>query len=120
MQLAEVEPQEVVWLWEPYIPLGKLTILEGDPGVGKTWLALQLTAIISLGEPFPVGNGIPTERREPSNVIYLSAEDGLGDTLRPRLDKAGADVSRVYALTGWEDTNPENGRRKTGSVTLRP
>ncbi|BAF61058.1 MAG: AAA family ATPase [Pelotomaculum sp.] len=112
VRLAEVEPEEVAWLWEPYIPLGKLTILEGDPGVGKTWLALQLAAIVSRGDPFPGLDGVPRERREPANVVYLSAEDGLADTLRPRLDKAGADVNRVYALTGWE------GKSKTGSITL--
>ena len=118
VRLAEVEPEEVAWLWEPYIPLGKLTILEGDPGVGKTWLALQLAAIVSRGAPFPGPDGVPKERREPANVVYLSAEDGLADTLRPRLDKAGADVSRVFALTGWEGVDPETGQKKAGSITL--
>ena len=118
VRLAEVEPEEVAWLWHPYIPLGKLTILEGDPGVGKTWLALQLAAIVSRGGPFPGPDGVPQERREPANVVYLSAEDGLADTLRPRLDKAGADVSRVFALTGWENTDEETGEKKVGSVTL--
>jgi hypothetical protein len=114
VRLADVEAEEVCWLWEPYIPRGKLTILEGDPGIGKTFLALQVTAIVSCGDPFPGADGAPRDTREPENVIYLTAEDGLGDTLRPRLDRAGADVSRVYALTAKVD---EEGKHE--AVTLR-
>ena len=118
VRLGEVEPEKVAWLWEPYIPLGKLTILEGDPGIGKTWLSLKIAAIISRGDTFPGAEGIPRMQREPANVVYLSAEDGLADTLRPRLDKAGADANRIYALTGWEEVDPETGRRKNGSISL--
>ncbi len=98
--LGDVEPTEVSWLWYPYLPKGKLTLLEGDPSVGKTWLALQLAATISQGWPFPELDGVPRVSGEPATVLYLSAEDGLADTLRPRLDKLGADVSRVFVLTG--------------------
>lgn len=119
VRLSDVEPEEVFWLWEPYIPLGKLTFLEGDPGIGKTWLALQLAAIISRGDPFPGPDGVPRERREPGNVVYLTAEDGLADTLRPRLDKAGADTKRVFALTGYEEYDEETGNSQTRAVTLK-
>jgi hypothetical protein len=108
VRLSDVEPQEVRWLWKPYIPLGKLTILEGDPGVGKTWLALQIAAILSTGRPFPCANCVPNVWHEPSNVVYLTAEDGLADTLRPRLDKAGADVSKVNALTAYRNGEENN------------
>lgn len=117
-RLADVEPEEVRWLWYPYIPLGKLTLFEGDPGVGKTWLALRLAAAVSRGEPLPGPDGVPRERREPANVLYLSAEDGLADTLRPRLDAAGADPARVFALTGWQGKD-EQGRERGGGVTLQ-
>ncbi len=113
VRLADVAPVEVDWLWKPYIPGGKLTILEGDPGLGKTWLALALAAIVTRGWPFPGQDGIPEQAREPANVLYLSAEDGLADTLRPRLDKAGADVSRVFVLTGQQ-----NGGEMPEAVTL--
>ena len=93
VRMADVEAEEVSWLWHPYIPLGKLTLLEGDPGLGKSWLTCALAAGVSCGRGLP-GAGI----YEPGNVLMLSAEDGLGDTLRPRLDAVGADVSRVLAL----------------------
>lgn len=118
VQMQTVAPQEVSWLWRPYVPAGKLTILEGDPGVGKSFLALQLAAIVSRGDPFPGQDGVPAERREPGTVIYLSAEDGLADTLRPRLDKVGADVGKVFVLTGWESTNSETGEKTIGAVSL--
>jgi hypothetical protein len=91
--MSDVEPEEVGWLWHPYVPLGKLTILEGDPGLGKSWLTCALAAAVSCGRGLP---GV--EPFAPSNVLMLSAEDGLGDTLRPRLDAVGADVERVFAL----------------------
>jgi len=101
--MADVEPEEVRWLWEPYIPRRKVTLLEGDPAAGKTWFALKLTAIVTRGSGWPDENGNPGQLFEPGNVLYLSCEDGLGDTLRPRLDAAGADVSRVTALRGRMD-----------------
>jgi putative DNA primase/helicase len=93
VRMADVEAEEVRWLWHPYIAYGKLTILEGDPGLGKSWLTCALAAGISHGHGLP-GAGIC----DSNNVLMLSAEDGLGDTLRPRLDAVGADVSRIFAL----------------------
>ncbi|MDA8335939.1 MAG: AAA family ATPase [Peptococcaceae bacterium] len=102
--LAEVESESVNWLWFPYIPKGKLTMLDGNPGEGKTFLMLALAAAISRGWPLPGEDGKPDEAvRTPSPVLYLTAEDGLGDTLRPRLDKAAADVRFIHALTGTYD-----------------
>ena len=91
--MADVEPEQVTWLWHPYIARGKLTILEGDPGLGKSWLTCALASAVTRGRGLP--GCAPFEA---SNVLMLSAEDGLGDTLRPRLDAVGADVRRIHAL----------------------
>ena len=99
VRLSDVQLQEVKWLWKPYIPFGKLTIIQGDPGEGKTTFALRLTAACSSGVALP-----GMEISEPFNVIYQTAEDGLGDTIKPRLIEAGADESRVLNIC--EDTDP--------------
>jgi hypothetical protein len=120
VRVSDVEPEEVKWLWWPYIPRRKLTLVEGDPNMGKTWLCLTLAAIVSRGWPFPdPGRGVPEEGavRSPESVLYMSAEDGIADTLRPRLDAAGADPSRIHVLTGWTATT-EEGERLAGCVTL--
>lgn len=91
--MADVQPETVNWLWFPYIAYGKLTILEGDPGLGKSFMTCALASAVSHGKGLP-----ESEPFEPGNVLLLSAEDGLGDTLRPRLDAVGANVSRVFAL----------------------
>jgi hypothetical protein len=116
--MAHVVPQAVDWLWNPYIPIGKLTLLEGDPGVAKSWLSLYLGAIVSRGHPFPDVDGVPRQTLEPANVIYLSAEDGLADTLRPRLDAAGADVNRIFVVTGKSIRDRAAGGKKVVGVTL--
>jgi hypothetical protein len=91
--MADVEAEDVTWLWAPYIPVGKLTILEGDPGIGKSWLTCAIASAVSTG------HGLPnTAATEPRNVLILTAEDGLGDTLKPRLNALEADTSRVFAL----------------------
>ncbi len=104
--LSEVKPERVEWLWDARIPLGKLTILDGDPGLGKSTLSLDIAARVSRGLPMPGS----MEHMEPSGVVLLSAEDDLADTIRPRLDAAGADVSRILALRtvpdGEEDRPP--------------
>lgn len=91
--MIDVEPETISWLWHPYIARGKFTIIEGDPGIGKSWLTCALACAVSRGHQLP-GVGPLTS----GCVLMLSAEDGLGDTLRPRLDAVGADVSRVFAL----------------------
>ena len=93
IKYSDVELQQVQWLWHPYIPFGKLTIIQGDPGEGKTTLALRLAAACATGNPLP-----GMESMEPFNVIYQSAEDGMGDTIKPRLMEAGADLDRVLSI----------------------
>jgi putative DNA primase/helicase len=93
VQMASIEAEQVRWLWHPYIPLGKMTLIDGEPGLGKSWLTCALAAAVSCGRGLP-----NAEPFEPRNVLMLSAEDGLADTLRPRLDDVQADVSRVFAL----------------------
>ncbi len=93
-----MEPEEKAGLL-PCIALGKLTIVAGDPGLGKSFLTLDLAARVSVGAPWPDD---PHLKRTPGGVVILSAEDGLEDTIRPRLDAAGADVQRITALTGVE------------------
>ncbi len=97
--MSDIELQEVRWLWKPYIPFGKITIIQGDPGEGKTTFALRLAAACSSGVSWP-----GMEITEPFNVIYQTAEDGLGDTIKPRLIEAGADETRVLNII--EDTDP--------------
>jgi hypothetical protein len=101
--MADVERERVEWLWPGRFPLGKLVLLDGDPDLGKTTVALDLAARITGG------HSMPGEERgtEPANVLLLMAEDGLGDTIRPRLEVAGADLSRVFAFEGVP--TPEGG-----------
>ena len=77
----DIEAEEVQWLWYPYIPFGKLTILQGDPGCGKTMVALDLAARLSSGTPMPFTDKI----FKPIDIIYQTAEDGPEDTIKPRL-----------------------------------
>lgn len=96
--LANVRPERVEWLWPGRIPRGKLTILDGDPGVGKTTLTADLAARVSQGDSMPG----ETSGRSPAGVLLVSAEDGVADTLRPRVEAAGADLYRVHALPQHE------------------
>jgi hypothetical protein len=91
--LSTVYPSDIDWLWLGRIPLGKLTVIDGDPGLGKSVLSLDLAARVSTGQAMP--DGSPGKQ---GGVVLLSAEDGLDDTIRPRLDAAGAAVNRVLAL----------------------
>jgi len=88
---SEVRVREVDWLWHPYIPFGKITVIQGDPGDGKTTLILNIAALLSRGLPMPES----TDYSLPTSVLYQSAEDGAEDTLKPRLMSAGADCSRI-------------------------
>ena len=94
IKMSEIQSQEVSWLWYPFIPYGKLTIIQGDPGDGKTTLVLNIAAWLSKGE------GLDSEMKlsEPVNVIYQSAEDGLADTVKPRLNWQGQIVRGYWLL----------------------
>ena len=93
IRMSDVELTPVDWLWKPYLPFGKLSVLQGNPGEGKTYFAMQLAAVCTNGKLLP-----NMERMEPFNVIYQTAEDGLGDTVKPRLIEAGADLDRVLVI----------------------
>jgi putative DNA primase/helicase len=96
VRLSQVEPEPVQWLWPHRLPLGKLSLLLGEPAVGKSLLALDLAARLSSGAPWPDSTEIPNE---PGGVVLLATEDTLADVVRPRLDAAGADHSRITAVT---------------------
>ena len=97
IRMSDVELTPVEWLWKPYLPFGKLSVLQGNPGEGKTYFAMHLAAACTNGKLLP-----NMERMEPFNVIYQTAEDGLGDTVKPRLIEAGADLDRVLIIDDSE------------------
>ena len=94
ISMNEIQTEEVAWLWYPYLPRGKLTIIQGDPGEGKTTFVLAVIAALTTGASLPESS----QELKPLNVIYQTAEDGLADTIKPRLDAAGADCSRVLVI----------------------
>ena len=104
INMEQVEVEKIDWLLYPFIPFGKVTIVQGDPGEGKTTMVLQIIAKLTKGEAvLPSGSDEPaleekTMDLEPVNVIYQTAEDGLGDTIKPRLLSAGTDCSRVMVI----------------------
>ena len=88
---SSVVPKQVEWLWYPYIPYGKLTIIQGDPGEGKSTFILNIAAALSTGGSLPDGSSFEL----PQNVVYQCAEDDAEDTIKPRLIAAGADCDRI-------------------------
>jgi DNA polymerase I-like protein with 3'-5' exonuclease and polymerase domains len=92
--LAEVQAETVEWLWERRIPFAKITVLDGDPDNGKSVLTTDLAARVTVGKTMPYGFA----KMDPAGVVILSAEDGAGDTIRPRFDAAGGDPNRVVIL----------------------
>ena len=93
ISLEDVAVEPVRWLWYPYIPLGKLSIIHGDPAEGKTTLALWIAAACSRGQALSDGETV-----EPLTVLYQTAEDGLGDTIKPRLLESKADLQKIYTI----------------------
>ena len=91
IKASEIEPKEVKWLWYPYIPYGKVTLLQGDPGDGKSKLMLSIAALLSKGEPLPFTE---TEENEPMTIIYQTTEDDADDTVVPRFNSAGGNECR--------------------------
>ncbi|MBV9227684.1 MAG: AAA family ATPase [Chloroflexi bacterium] len=108
--LTEVEPTTISWLWPDRIALGNFTLLEGDPGTGKSCITCDLIARITRGRAMP--DDTPAL---PGSVIIIAPEDGMGDTVRPRLERAGADCSKVISLTNVKVLDPQ-----TGGTTDQP
>lgn len=120
INMETVEVEQIEWLLYPFIPFGKVTIIQGDPGEGKTTMVLQIIAKLTRGEPILLKQQSQKEAQkdseenlkqkvlsqdnpiQPVNVIYQTAEDGLGDTIKPRLLAAGADCSRVQVIDDRE------------------
>lgn len=119
IKMSDVESKEVEWLWYPYIPFGKITIIQGDPGEGKTKLVLELGARLTKGEHFD-----EAQRHEPMSIIYQTAEDGLADTIKPRLESAGADCEKVLVIDDTDtplsmaDARLEMAIKETGAKLL--
>lgn len=102
--IAEVKSEPLSWLWLGRFPLGKLSILSGDPGQGKSLVTLAIAAAVSRGAPWPCSEG----KAPQGDVLLISAEDDAADTIRPRLEAAEADLSRIHILEWFEQVS-ENG-----------
>jgi len=106
LTMYTVERQPITWLWYPYLALGKLAIFDGDPGTGKSLTVANLAARLSQGHPLPDQEGRPTFPTGTKHAtLLLAGEDGLADTLKGRLDDAGADCQHIHVLTGWADAS---------------
>jgi AAA domain-containing protein len=96
-ELSEVETHQIEWLWQGRIPLGKITILDGDPGMGKSLIAMNIVACVTTGQPMPDGTpGIQ------GGAIIIAPEDSAADTIKPRLEAAGVDPLQVLLLNTME------------------
>lgn len=102
VRLSDVKAEEVSWLWPGRVAKGKLNLLVGDPGTGKTFVALDIAARLSAGNAWPDGGVAPK-----TSTLVLTAEDGLADTIRPRLDALGADATEVHALEAVRESGHE-------------
>lgn len=107
LRLSDVKSERIEWLWPGRIAIGKLTLFAGDPGLGKSLITLDIAARVSKGLPWPDSSESP----QPGNVVMLSAEDDPADTIRPRLDAAGADVSRISLLQAIGTIDEADGTR---------
>ena len=99
IKASDVTVREIEWLWYPFIPYGKVTILQGDPGDGKSLMILKLAAMLTKGEPMPFTDG---DGQEPINVIYQSSEDDADDTIVPRFLQSGGDPERLLFINETE------------------
>ena len=117
---SSIQTTEVEWLWYPYIPYGKITILQGDPGEGKSTFILNIAARLTKGKDMP--DGFKTSMAYP--VIYQCAEDNPSDTIKPRLVAAGADCSKVAFIVDsdmnltLDDSRIETTIREVGARLL--
>jgi len=98
LTMSDVQTESVNWLWRPYLPSGKISIIQGDPGEGKTTMALAVAAAVTTGTPLPGDASYSF----PESVIFQTAEDGLADTIKPRLELLGADCDRVHIIDEGE------------------
>lgn len=95
VRASDIEPKEVKWLWYPYIPFGKVTLLQGDPGDGKSKFMLSLAALLSKGDSLPFSD---EEEREPITIIYQTTEDDADDTVVPRFNSAGGNGENLIFI----------------------
>ncbi|HOW86908.1 MAG TPA: AAA family ATPase [Candidatus Aminicenantes bacterium] len=119
VQLSGVEPREVPWLWKDYIPLGRATLISGDPGSAKTWFCLDMACRVSRGFAWPDGSpGI-----KPAKTILLTVEDDIHDTIRPRVESLGGDASMIAAYNPEQplhlDLNSNTGLKRLEDEVIR-
>lgn len=114
-RLCDVQPEQLQWLWPSRIPLGKLTLLAGDPGLGKSLVTCDLAARVSRGAAWPD----ELARQQPvGSVLMFNCEDGLADTIRPRLEHAGADLTKIVAIEGVKVFDPDTGATRQRGFSL--
>lgn len=122
IRASEIEPKEVSWLWYPFIPYGKVTLLQGDPGDGKSTFMLNIAALLTRGENLPFAE--PESPPEPMNIIYQTTEDDAEDTVVPRFMKANGDRDRLLFINEkdkpifFDDDRIEAAIRGTGAKML--
>jgi len=115
LRLHEVTPRKVLWLWHHRIPRGKLTLIAGDGGIGKSLLTMDIAQRVSSGRPWPDSLA---EANPSGGVVIVSAEDDVDDTIVPRLKAAGADLTRIVAIQGVEYTDETESAGASGDSTF--
>lgn len=115
VRFSEVKEERLEWLWPNRIPLGKLTLLAGDPGLGKSFVTVDMAARVSTGSPWP---DCPEQDQPVGSVILFNCEDDIADTVLPRFNRAGGDPSKVLALQGIATTDSRTGKRRQRGFSL--